>query len=215
MDPRRADLVAEIDGCITSQERLIDELVDLGERLDPSRSSALPGWTVGHVVTHLARNAESHLEMLAGRPQYASVEERDSRIEQGAGRPATDLVADLADCSQALARRWRAGLASGDIDFSATAQRLSGTVPVGILPMLRWREVEVHRIDLGLGATMANLDREYLRRDLRLLEMLWRARRPMGLTPLPVEVRRLAPHDRLAWFLGRAHIDGVPDSDAS
>ena len=97
---------------------------------------------------------------------------------------------------------------------AGTAQRVGGTVPVGMLPMLRWREVEVHRVDLGLGATMVELDREYLRRDLRLLEMLWRARRPMGLTPLPAEVRRLAPHERLGWFLGRVHLDGVPPPDA-
>lgn len=214
MDARRADLSAEVEGCIASQERLIGELDEFGDRLDPSHPSALPGWTVGHVLTHLARNAQSHLEMLDGRPQYASAEERDAGIERGARRSATDLVADLTDWSRALTRRWRLGLETGDIDLSGTAQRVSGTVPVAMLPMLRWREVEVHRVDLGLGATMADLDREYLRRDLRLLEMLWRARRPMGLTPLPAAVRRLAPHDRLAWFLGRVHLDGVSAADA-
>jgi len=203
------DLRAEVDGCIAAQERLIAELVDLGDGLDPRRPSALPGWTVGHVLTHLARNAESHVTMLDGRPQYASAEERDAGIERGADRSASDLVADLTGWSSTFAERWRSGLDRGEIDVAGTAQRVSGTVPIAMLPMLRWREVEVHRVDLDLGASMRDLDREYLRRDLRLLEMLWRARRPMGLTPLPDAVRRLAPHDRLGWFLGRVSLDGV------
>ena len=214
VESRHSDLWAEVDGCIASQDRLLRELDDLGEGLDPSHPSALPGWTVGHVLTHLARNAESHLAMLDGRPQYTSAVERDAGIERGAARPAPELVADLAEWSQAFAERWRRGRERGDIDVAGTAQRVGGTVPVGMLPMLRWREVEVHRVDLGLGATLVELDREYLRRDLRLLEMLWRARRPMGLTPLPAEVRRLAPHERLGWFLGRVHLDGVPPPDA-
>ncbi|MEY2974767.1 MAG: hypothetical protein RIR49_1187 [Actinomycetota bacterium] len=203
------DLRAEVDGCLASQERLLAELTGLGESLDPSRPSALPGWTVGHVLTHLARNAESHVAMLDGRPQYSSVAERDNAIEQGAGRSTADLIADLGAWSAAFADRWRSGLDRGDIDVSGTARRVSGTVPIAMLPMLRWREVEVHRVDLGLGASMRDLDHGYLRRDLRLLEMLWRARRPMGLTPLPEAVRRLEPHDRLGWFLGRILLDGV------
>jgi maleylpyruvate isomerase len=205
----RADVRVEVEGCIASEQRLVAELVAIGDDLDPRRPSLLPGWTVGHVLTHLARNADSHVEMLAGRPQYASAEERDAGIEAGALRSAADLVDDVAASSRRLAERWLSGLDSGEIDVAGTAQRVGRTVSVAMLPMLRWREVEVHRVDLGIGPTMSDLDRGYLRRDLRLLEMLWRARRPMGLTPLPEAVRRLAPHERLGWFLGRVHVDGV------
>jgi len=38
---------------------------------------------------------------------------------------------------------------------------------------------------------------------------MWRARRPMGLTPLPAAVLAEAPHRRLGWFMGRVDIDGV------
>lgn len=210
-----ADVRVEVEGCIASEGRLVAELVALGDGLDPRCPSLLPGWTVGHVLTHLARNADSHVAMLAGRPQYASAEERDAGIEAGAGRSAAELLDDLAVCSERLARCWRSGLDSGSIDIAATAQRVGRTVPIAMLPMLRWREVEVHRVDIGFGPTMSDLDRGYLRRDLRLLEMLWRARRPMGLTPLPEAVRRLAPHDRLGWFLGRVHVDGVEPAGPS
>jgi maleylpyruvate isomerase len=39
--------------------------------------------------------------------------------------------------------------------------------------------------------------------------MLWRARRPMGLTPLPAEALALPPATRLAWMMGRVEIDGL------
>ncbi|WP_241780552.1 maleylpyruvate isomerase family mycothiol-dependent enzyme, partial [Streptomyces wadayamensis] len=52
---------------------------------EPSR---LPGWTRGHVLSHLARNADALLNVVAGRPMYASAEARDADIEAGATLPA-------------------------------------------------------------------------------------------------------------------------------
>ena len=40
-------------------------------------------------------------------------------------------------------------------------------------------------------------------------EMVWRARKPMGLTPLPPAVLAVPPGDRLAWMVGRNEIEGV------
>jgi maleylpyruvate isomerase len=45
-----------------------------------------------------------------------------------------------------------------------------------------------------------------------LLEMLWRARRPIGMTPLHADILKIPPHERLGWFLGRIEVDGVPPS---
>jgi uncharacterized protein (TIGR03083 family) len=42
--------------------RTLAGLTDAGAR----RPSLLPGWTVGHVLTHLARNGDSHVRMLDG-----------------------------------------------------------------------------------------------------------------------------------------------------
>jgi maleylpyruvate isomerase len=64
-------------------------------------ASPLPGWTRGHVLTHLARNAEGGARLLGwartGVPsyEYASVEARAAAIEQGAGRPAAVLISDV------------------------------------------------------------------------------------------------------------------------
>ena len=57
-----------------------------------ARSSRLPRWTVGHVPTHLARNADAHVRMLEGAAageitdQYEGGAGRSAEIEAGAGR---------------------------------------------------------------------------------------------------------------------------------
>ncbi|KIX77423.1 mycothiol maleylpyruvate isomerase, partial [Streptomyces sp. MBRL 601] len=56
---------------------------------EPSR---LPGWTRGHVLSHLARNADALLNVMAGRPMYASAEARDADIEAGATLPSEALA---------------------------------------------------------------------------------------------------------------------------
>ena len=64
--------------------------------------SMLPGWNRGHVLAHVARNADGMRNVLAGvrtgqnRPAYASAEAREAGIEQDAGRRATEHAADLA-----------------------------------------------------------------------------------------------------------------------
>jgi len=204
----RTALEAEIDGCIASQ-RALDAQLESVTVVDPSRPSRLPGWTVGHVLTHLARNADGHRDMLAGRPQYRDVATRDAEIEAGAGRRWPSLVDDVQKSSALLADAWLSSLDEITETWSGSASMLSGTRPMAMLPLLRWREVEVHRVDLDLGYEAREIDRHYLRRDLRVCEMLWRARRPIGLTPLPPQVLATAPHERLFWFLGRTEIEGV------
>lgn len=201
---------SEIDGCVASQHALDEHLGSLTV-LDPSAPSALAGWTVGHVLSHLARNADSHVAMLEGRPQYRDSAARDADIEAGARRSIDELITDVRESSLALESAWHEALCVADVDlrWSQTALGLSGPRPLVTLPLLRWREVEIHRMDLDVGYRSVDLDRHYLRCDLRLCEMLWRARRPIGLTPLPQPVLAMPPADRLLWFLGRLEVDGV------
>ena len=67
----------------------------------------------------------------------------------------------------------------------------------------------MHRADLGLGYGPDDWPGEFVREDLGLMEMRWNARRPMGMTGLPEAAKRLPPHTRLAWLLGRIEIDGL------
>ncbi|WP_433429733.1 maleylpyruvate isomerase N-terminal domain-containing protein [Nonomuraea sp. CA-141351] len=54
---------------------------------DIAAPSLLPGWTRGHVLAHVAQNADSHINLLtwaktgARLPQYASYEARAAAIE--------------------------------------------------------------------------------------------------------------------------------------
>jgi maleylpyruvate isomerase len=120
------------------------------------RPSMLPGWSVGHVLTHLARNADSVVRRLAGAAegrvvdQYAGgAEGRRHDIEEGAGRSAQELVADVL--------RTNGEVEAAAASFPADGwDRLTRSVggdeqPARAVVFSRWREVEVHHVDLGLG----------------------------------------------------------------
>ena len=81
--------------------------------------SRLPGWTIGHVLTHLARNADSMTWVLESSERGevvdrypGGVERRNADIEAGAGRPAAEQIADVAatdarlDAAFAAHTRW-------------------------------------------------------------------------------------------------------------
>ena len=205
VDPEQP--AAEIASCAGSHAALVAWL-RAAEPIDPSTPSLLPGWTIGHVLTHIARNGDGHLDMLAGRPQYPSLASRNDDIESGAARSWTEIVADVERvCGDVDARYEECG------DWTGTVRLLAGDRPKSLMPLLRQREVEVHRADLGLGYGFADMPSDYLRKDLRLMGMLWRARKPMGLTPLPAAALALAPPIRLAWMMGRVEIDGLAPAD--
>lgn len=194
----------DIDDCAASQARLVDHLRSLAG-VDPRRASALPEWTVGHVLTHIARNADSVLRMLDGLPQYwKGAESRNADIELGATRSWGELVDDVEATCHAVERRLREVT-----DWSGSVRAVTATRPKAMVPVLRRREVEVHRADLDLGYGFEHMPSGFVRSEARLLEMAWKARQPMGLTPLPAEVLRLSEHERLAWLFGRRAVEGV------
>lgn len=121
--------------------------------VDPGRATLCPGWTAGHVLTHLARNADGLRRSAEGAqrgedvPMYDSAEARDRDIEAGAGRPLLDLVADLTGSARALAVTWAA------MDEAAWARQMPhhrlGPIPMAASPTMRMVEVLVHHIDLA------------------------------------------------------------------
>ena len=84
--------------------------------------SLLPGWTRGHVLSHLARNADAMVRALAGAargdriPMYDGEDARAAEIQAGAGRPAAELAADVTESADRLEDTWsrldRRGLAA-------------------------------------------------------------------------------------------------------
>jgi maleylpyruvate isomerase len=190
---------------VATLQGLTDEMV--------TQPSLLPGWTVGHVATHIARNAEGHLRMFdaAMRGETAEMyrggpEQRTGDIEAGARRSAAELRADVTTTATQLEAVWAAMPAAA---WAGRGITFAGEATMGELVFIRWRETAVHHADLGLGYSWSDWDAEYVRLDLARLTMLWASRKPMGMTDLPPEATSVSDHHRLAWLLGRAEIDGL------
>jgi len=186
----------EIEGVRAAHARLHETVAGLDDATarQPSR---LPGWSVGHVLTHLARNADSVVRRLAeavdGRliEQYAGGDAgRAAAIEAGAGRPAEALVADLTSADDAVERLFATLPAQAWELPVLRSDPAAGTVPAARLVYSRWREVEVHHVDLGLGY-------EPDRWPYGLIERML----PDLLAGLP---DRAGPAALAAWALGRA-----------
>lgn len=194
---------ADLESCRRSHVSLVQWLHSL-DPVDAAGPSLLPDWSIGHVLTHIARVADGHRNVLDGRPMYPSFEARNADIAAGAGRSWGELVDDVTESTRALDEQW-----ANTTDWSGTVAMLAGPRPKHMLPMARQREVEVHRADLGLGYGFDDMPAEYVRRDLGLMEMMWQARKPMGLTALPEAALQLPPATRLAWMMGRVEVEGL------
>jgi maleylpyruvate isomerase len=147
----------DLDLLRAATERLLATLdaLDIAAVESPS---LLPGWSRGHVLTHLARNADGvrnlALSARSGAPfaMYPSRALRDADIEAGATRPAELVVLD----TRAAAERVMVDLtALPQSAWSATVNPFGPaagpSVPALVLPGLRMREVEAHHVDLDLG----------------------------------------------------------------
>jgi maleylpyruvate isomerase len=155
--------VDEIDA---ASDRLLDAVSALPD--DALRApSALPGWTRGHVVTHVARNAEALLNLLhtaatgQHRPMYPSMAARNDAIQAGSGRGTEEIAQDLA-------------VAAAEFSDAARSMPLEKwneevTLITGRVIRARWllparmREVEFHHVDLDVGYTPANWDLGFVR----------------------------------------------------
>jgi maleylpyruvate isomerase len=155
---------------------------------EPSR---LPGWIRGHILAHLARNADALVDVLQGRPMYASPEARDTDIERDAPRA---LDVQLADLRDSAARFQEAGAAPAD--WSRTVELRGGvTDSASRVPFRRWVEVELHHVDLGIGYELEDLPEELTEREIGFL-----AERFTGHPDVPPT--RLTDGTR-AWSTGR------------
>jgi maleylpyruvate isomerase len=153
MSPRLpAPIPVLFEGLAASTARLNDWLFDLGLTDAQVRaSSELPSWSRGHVLTHLARNADGILRTIDGALRGEDVERypgdsRDREIDAGSTRPAAVLVDDAVNAANALADRFSAINEAGLWDRPTAENRTAG-----LWLYARWREVEIHRVDLGLG----------------------------------------------------------------
>ncbi len=162
---RPVDDLAHVDAAF---ELLAGSVAGLTEG-DARGGCRLPGWTRGHVLTHLSRNADGQRRMVDGvlRDEVADQypggdQQRRGDIEAGADRPVAELLADLVDSQRALVDAW-SRVADGSWDRLTRAR--AGTRPVRDGVMSRRREILVHLVDLDVGVTPEQLPADYLTRD--------------------------------------------------
>lgn len=222
-----------IQGC-TAAHRRLEAATELVTDTVARRPSALEGWSVGHVLNHLARNAESHVGVFTaaargevGAQYPGGTEERARLIEEGADQPAAVLAENLREAHARLEAAWAA------TDERAWTDGLglwtAGAASLAEFVIRRWREVEIHSIDLGLGdlggPDWGSLSDEYLELETAISLRGLRSRLPDGISlhvipesspayvigsePKPMAVRG---SDRaiLKWLTGRGGEPGWP-----
>ncbi len=198
--------------------------------------SALPGWTRGHVVAHLLGNAEGLLNLITWArsgvrtPMYPSPDARSAAIEERAAWPLSRLREALAEKSAEF------GAACADLVEPLAAHDLEmgfgASVEAWEIPMIRVREIEIHRVDLADGysaddwsagftlRTLAQVQRTFIARgDMPVASLraantgrVWSFEEPESHPTKPDLLGNEA--DLLAWLIGRPH-GPIRTSDSS
>jgi maleylpyruvate isomerase len=224
---------AQVAGAAASHQRLLATL-DRGLELaatSPSTLGALSdaacrapsllaGWSRAHLLSHIARNAESHVRMFQAATRGEVSEQypggkptRNREIDKGSTKSAEQLVVDVRTSIYLLEAAWAAATETTWLGHGIKSHSDGSRVALHELVLMRWCETEVHHADLDLGFTWRDWNPLFVRYDLDRRLMAWRARKPMGLTVLPDAITQLEPNLRLAWFYGRHTVDGVPAPD--
>ena len=200
MDAALRDLSDRID---QATQRLLDTARTITDP-DLRVPSMLPGWTRGHVLAHLARNADGMRNVLVGvrtgqdRPAYASAEAREAGIEQYADRRATEHAADLAGSAMALRTVARQ---LPDAGWQVPVRMLAGTdfFPAAELLTRRLAEVELHHCDLDAGYGPGDWPAFFA--DMELAEPMRSWRQDRLSYPEPAPLRSARPP--ASWRRGR------------
>ncbi|GAA3764263.1 maleylpyruvate isomerase family mycothiol-dependent enzyme [Plantactinospora mayteni] len=202
-------LLPEVNRATDRLFRTVDGLDDaaIGE------PSLLPGWTRGHVLTHLARNADGFVNLLTSVrtgeeiPQYPSLAVRNADIAAGAARPAAVHLADLRASAERFAEAARALSPEG---WAAQVRSTRGILPAAALTWGRLREVEVHHVDLAAGYRTADWPDAFGQRLLHeVVHHLAERDDPLALVLLPAETGQ-----PLTINSGRGRPVGIPASES-
>lgn len=153
--------VARISACHTSHRRLLDDLEPLTDA-DLRLPSLLPGYSRGHLVTHLTNKATAHVALFdaaaEGRvgvvhpPGYNP----DREASRGAGRPAAQQLAALEESLQLLEAAWEA---LDDGLWGRPALMMAGPRTMADVVGHHLRNIEVHHVDLDIGYRAADCRR--------------------------------------------------------
>jgi maleylpyruvate isomerase len=117
--------------------------------------SRLPGWSRGHVLTHLSRNADALTNLLTWARtgvearMYATPAEREEGIQAGADRALPEQLADLAASGSRFLEA-AAAVPPERRSFPVVSGQ-GRQIPAQEVPWLRVRELWLHLVDLDAG----------------------------------------------------------------
>ena len=182
---------------LASVREATDRLIDAAASLDNAalaEPSRLPGWTRGHVLAHVSRNADALVNVLRGLPMYKDGATRDADIERDAGRPLDVQLADLRESADGF------DAVSGEpADWDRTVELRNGvTDSAARIPFRRWVEVALHHVDLGVGYRLEDLPDEFTAREIAFLADRWSGRPEVP----PVTLRLGHDEDGPTWTTG-------------
>ncbi|MFE9328593.1 maleylpyruvate isomerase family mycothiol-dependent enzyme [Nocardia sp. NPDC052278] len=147
---------------------------------DKDRPSLLPGWTCRHVIAHVCYNATALCRLMdwaatgVENPMYASAEQRDTEIDEGA-KLSTRALRGLYDRTAAELRgSWSRLPATAWSSEVRTA--LGWVVPAAETVWMRAREVWIHAVDLDLGGRFDEFPEVVLDGLLTDIVETWRGR---------------------------------------
>ncbi|MFF0598359.1 maleylpyruvate isomerase family mycothiol-dependent enzyme [Streptomyces antibioticus] len=158
------DHAHDLESLQDATERLLVAVGKL-DNASVAEPSLLPGWSRGHVLAHLARNADALVNVFEGRPMYADAAVREADIERDAPRPLPEQLTDVRESAERLRRA-----AAVPADWSRTVELRNGVTDTAArVPFRRWVEVELHHVDLGIGYTLEDLPAEFTERETAFL----------------------------------------------
>jgi maleylpyruvate isomerase len=196
-----------------AQERFDAAIAWFGEA-EVRAPCALPDWTVGHLLTHVARNADSHVLRVHGAERGEVVDQypggfegRARAIEDGASRPADVLIEDVRTSAAALSAAW--AVVPDDAWGRVTRDVGGRERPLADLVGRRWQELEVHLIDLGGRRSPRDWPDPFVQAWLPRLRAELPHRLPAGTGPPTPGT--LDERDELAWLYGRLDRSARPD----
>ena len=135
--------------------------------------SLLPGWSRGHVLTHLARNADALVRLLTWAAtgtvtrMYASPEVRQEEIEAGVGRSAEQVLTDLREsCERFTVQAARLGPEQWSVPIEP---RRGGPQPAAWVTWWRLEEVLVHHVDLDAAYSPAHWPSTFTEPELAMV----------------------------------------------
>ena len=153
---------------VAGHERLV-KLLEGADDAAMRASTNLPGWTRGHVATHVEHNGAACARQAVYARQGELIEFYDGgrpaaqpRIDAASGRPAAEIKAAMADTIAELERAF-----AQVEDWQAPVTYRDGVLR-DVLEA-RWREVEIHTVDLDLGYTPSAWTSEFCMHALGFL----------------------------------------------